>query len=193
VDEVGNVNARAFIIGASARGEVPTEVVDALAATGALIALDVQGFLRVAREGMLIADGWPEKVAVLPKVSVLKTDEVEAQLLTGEPDRRAAARRLAAYGASEVLITHSGGVLVHHDGVIHQAPLMPRVVRGRSGRGDTCTAAYVARRLTSPPHDALAWAAAITSLKLEAEGPYRRETSEVESLYTRIRELITSP
>ncbi len=186
VDEVAPINARAFIIGASVRGEVPTEVVDALAAKGALLALDVQGFQRIVRDRTLVSDGWLGKESILPRVTILKTDAVEAKLLTGESDRHAAARRLAAYGPREVLLTHSGGVLVCHDDVIDEVPLVPREVRGRSGRGDTCTAAYVSKRLSSSPADAVAWAAAVTSLKLETEGPFRREMSEVEALYTRL-------
>jgi len=187
VEEVAGIDARAFAIGASVRGEVPVEVVRHLVATGAILALDIQGWLRIAQDGILTSDGWPGKEAVLPLVTVFKTDAVEAKLLTGEDDRYEAARRLAAYGPKEVLLTHSGGVLVHHDGVFHEAPWAPQAVRGRSGRGDTCTSAYLSRRLTATPAEAVVWAAAVTSLKLEAEGPFRRDLAEVETLYNRLR------
>jgi sugar/nucleoside kinase (ribokinase family) len=187
VDELAQVEARAFIIGASVRGEVPAEVVDALAARGALIALDVQGFIRIVRDGVLMFDDWPGKESILSRATVLKTDAVEAERLTGEADRHAAARKLAAFGPREVLLTYNGGVLICHDGVIDEVPLMPREVHGRSGRGDTCTAAYVSRRLSSPPADAVAWAGAVTSLKLETEGPFRRELYEVETLYEKLK------
>ena len=186
VEEVANLQAKAIVIGASVRGEVPTEVVEVLAAKGGILALDVQGFLRIVRDGIMVSDGWPSKEAILRRVTVLKTDAVEAKLITGESDRHAAAKRLAAYGPREVLLTHGGGVLVYHDGVFDEAPFVPESVRGRSGRGDTCTAAYVSRRLTAPPADAVRWAAAVTSLKLEAEGPFRREQAEVEALYRRL-------
>ena len=39
-----------------------------------------------------------------------------------------------------------------------------------------------ARRLTASPAEATIWAAAVTSLKMEAEGPFRREINEVEEL-----------
>ncbi len=186
-DEVANVQARAFAIGASVRGEVPAEVVGALAARGAIVALDVQGFIRVVKDGRLTFDDWPGKESVLRDVTVLKTDAVEAGLITGESDRHVAARQLAALGPREVLLTHGGGVLVLHAGTIHEAPFVSDEIRGRSGRGDTCTSAYLSRRLTAPPADAVVWAAAVTSLKLEAEGPFRREISEVETLYERLR------
>jgi len=186
VEEVKDLQAKAFAVGASLRGEVPTEVVEVLAAKGGILALDVQGFLRVVRNGILVSDGWPGKEEILRCVTVLKTDAVEARLITGESDRYAAARRLAAYGPCEVLLTHGGGVLVYHDGVFDEAPFAPEQVRGRSGRGDTCTSAYVSRRLAAPPAEAVRWAAAVTSLKLEAEGPFRREMAEVQALYDQL-------
>jgi sugar/nucleoside kinase (ribokinase family) len=189
IDEVANLQARAFAVGASVRGEVPTEVVQALAAKGAILALDVQGFLRIVQDGKLTADGWPGKEAILKYVTVLKTDAVEAELITGESDRNATAKKLAEYGPKEVLLTHNGGVMVYHDGQFHQAPFVSQELRGRSGRGDTCTSAYLSRRLTAPPEDAVVWAAAVTSLKLETEGVFRREMAEVEALYQRLRDL----
>jgi len=187
VNEIADLEARAYAVGASVRGEVPTEVVQALAAKGGILAVDVQGFLRIVRNGTLISDGWPGKENILRHVTVLKTDAVEAELITGEPDRHAAAKKLATFGPKEVLLTHGGGVLVYHDGVFHEAPWAPEAVRGRSGRGDTCTSSYLSRRLTAPPEDAVVWAAAATSLKLEAEGPFRRDLKDVEALYHRLR------
>jgi sugar/nucleoside kinase (ribokinase family) len=146
----------------------------------------VQGWIRTVRNGVLTFDDWPGKESVLKHVTVLKTDAVEAQGLTGESDRHAAAKRLAALGSREILLTHGGGVLVLTDGAFHEAPFVPQEVRGRSGRGDTCTSAYLSRRLTAPPSEAVRWAAAVTSLKLEAEGPFRRELAEVEELYRRL-------
>lgn len=188
VEEIANVDARAFAIGASVRGEVSTEVVAAIAAKGALVVLDVQGFLRIVRDGVLVADDWRDKQDVLRYVTILKTDAVEAELITGEKDRRVAARRLAELGPREILLTHSGGVLVYHNGDIAEAPFVPRELRGRSGRGDTCTSAYLSRRLTAPPEDAVVWAAAVTSLKLENEGVFNRTREEVEELYARLKQ-----
>ena len=187
VEEIANLDARAFAIGASVRGEAPTEVVAAIAAKGAMVVLDVQGFLRIVRDGVLVADDWRDKADVLRYVTILKTDAVEAQIITGESDRQLAARRLAEFGPREILLTHSGGVLVYHDGVITEAPFVPRELRGRSGRGDTCTSAYLSRRLTAPPEDAVVWAAAVTSLKLENEGVFNRTREEVEELYARLK------
>jgi sugar/nucleoside kinase (ribokinase family) len=192
-EEVQDLRARAFVIGASLRGEVGLAVIEELAKKQALIAADVQGFVRVARNGRLVHEAWPEKRAVLAHVDVLKTDAVEAEMLTCAADVRVAARMLAGLGPREVVLTHRDGVLVYAGGQFHEAGFfaaglvaagsVARAPVGRSGRGDTCVAAYVARRLAkNSPAEATIWAVAVTSLKMEAEGPFRRNVREVERL-----------
>lgn len=180
--EVEAVQARAFLIGASMRREVGLDVIEELGKKDALLAADIQSFLRVEREGVLVPAPWPEKEQVLAHLDVLKTDAVEAELLTGESDIRVAAQMIAGLGPSEVVLTHRDGLLVLADGQFHQAGWFPRKLVGRSGRGDTTIAAYVAKRLTAPPAEATIWAAAVASLKMEAEGPFRRDIAEVEDL-----------
>jgi len=180
--EVEAVQARAFLIGASIRGEVGLEVIAALKRKKALLAADVQGFVRVEHEGKLVYTAWPEKAQVLAYVDILKTDAVEAEMLTGEADIRLAARILADLGPREIVLTHRNGLLVYADGQYYEVNFFPRQLVGRSGRGDTCIASYMAKRLTSPPTEATIWAAALTSLKMEAEGPFKRDTDAVEDL-----------
>jgi sugar/nucleoside kinase (ribokinase family) len=115
-------------------------------------------------------------------VSILKTDVVEAERLTGAADIHRAARLLADLGPREIVLTHRDGLLVLADGQFHEAGFYPAALVGRSGRGDTCLAAYVAKRLTAPSDQATIWAAALASLKMEAEGPFQREISAVEEL-----------
>ena len=128
---------------------------------------------------MLAYKDWPEKELVLSNFDILKTDAVEAEMLTGRTDIRGAARLLAGWGPKEIVLTHRDGVLVFADGEFLDAPFRPQKLAGRSGRGDTCIASYVARRLCAGPRDACIWAAAVTSLKLEAEGPIKRTVDEV--------------
>jgi sugar/nucleoside kinase (ribokinase family) len=113
---------------------------------------------------------------------VLKTDAVEAELLTGKSDIKVAALMMADMGPSEIVLTHRHGLLVYADGQFHEAGFFPQKLVGRSGRGDTSVAAYVAKRLTTSPAEATIWAAAVVSLKLEAEGPFRREIGQVDDL-----------
>jgi sugar/nucleoside kinase (ribokinase family) len=181
--EVRTLEARAFLINASTRGEVGMDVISELRRKQTLLAADVQGFVRViSGDGTLKYDPWPEKRQFLPLFDILKTDAVEAEALTGESDREAAARAIAACGVREVVLTHRDGLLVLADGQLSEAPFRPRELVGRSGRGDTCIASYVCKRLTAPPGESCVWAAAVTSLKMEAEGPIKRTVSEVEAL-----------
>jgi len=183
MDDVAGIEARAFHVGPSVRGEVPAEMVRALAARGVFLSLDAQGYIRVVRDGELRTDSWPESREVLPYVGVFKVDATEAELMTGERNIHAAARRIAELGPREVLLTHRSGVLVWASGRIYEAPFVARSLAGRTGRGDTCTGAYMARRLQgASPEEACIWAAALTSLKLEEPGPFRRPIAEVEAL-----------
>jgi sugar/nucleoside kinase (ribokinase family) len=182
VSEVADVSARAFVVGASVRGEVTLEVIEVLRKKETAIAIDLQGFIRVVHDGRLVFEDWPEKEAILGKVDVVKTDAVEAELLTGESDKMIAAKRIAAMGPKEVVLTHRDGVLVYDGSRYHEARFHPKRLIGRSGRGDTCIASYMARRLGAPPGESLIWAAALTSLKMEAEGPFRRDIRDVEEL-----------
>jgi sugar/nucleoside kinase (ribokinase family) len=181
--QVHPIDARAFVISPSIRGEVPLDVIREVKDKGTTVGLDVQGFVRVAApDGRLEHRDWPEKSAVLALVDILKADAVEAAFLTGEHDVEAAARSLAQLGPSEVVVTHSDGLLVLADGEPHAVGFHPESLVGRSGRGDTCLGSYVARRLTLPPAEAAVWAAAVTSLKMETEGPFRREVAEIVDL-----------
>ena len=115
-------------------------------------------------------------------VDVLKTDIAEVTFLTGEDDMRRAAATLAALGPSEVLVTHTDGLLVLANGTFHEAPWLVEQIRGRTGRGDTCTAAYLGKRLTADPAEATRFAAAVTGRKLEAPGPFSGDIAEIERL-----------
>jgi sugar/nucleoside kinase (ribokinase family) len=180
---VANVSAKGILVSASIRGEVPLSVVEVLRSNASLLGLDVQGFVRIRTDkGTLAYEAWPEMSRVLALVDVLKSDAVEGEFLTGEKDLHAIARKLASYGPREIVLTHKDGLLVLADGKTYERPFLPQPLRGRSGRGDTCVGSYLSRRLSADPSDATRWAAAVTTLKLEAEGPVRRERADVEAL-----------
>jgi len=179
LEELPDIEARVFLIGPIMAGEVDLPLIKALARRGRL-ALDVQGFVRVRKGGELVFEDWPEKAEGLACVNVLKLDSAEAEVLTGQMDIRRAVKELAAYGPQEIVLTHVAGVLVYADGRYYEAPFRPKEVKGRTGRGDTCFAAYLGRRLTSSPEEACRFAAAVTSLKMERPGPFRGSLRDVE-------------
>lgn len=184
--DLAGVESRAWLVSASIRGEVSLEVLQALKSKGGLVGVDVQGFVRVVgADGRLHYTPWPEQRAVLALVDVLKTDAVEAEFLTGTADIHRAASMLAAQGPREIVLAHRDGVLVLAEGREYAAGFHPEALRGRSGRGDTCVGSYLSRRLTGSPAEATVWAAAVTSLKMEAEGPIRRPVADVHAMIAR--------
>lgn len=186
IDEVKDINAKAFVIGPSIRGEVPLEVIKKIREKDVLISLDVQGYVRVVNEdNVLVNKKWPDMEKYLSLIDVLKTDVVEARELTGEDNIRKAARILAKFGPKEVVLTHSEGILVYDGQNYYESSFCPERLVGRSGRGDTVIATYMARRLEASPREAIDWAAAAASLKMEAEGPFRRSKEEIIELLER--------
>lgn len=194
-EQVRGVDASAFVISPSIRGEFPIETVRELRTKDALISADAQGFIRVRRpDGRLEHVEWPEQAEVLALIDILKADIVEAEAMTGEPDIRRAARALAKLGPREVVITHRDGIVVLADGTMLEAAFHARSMVGRSGRGDTCVGSYVAARLEHPPEEAIRWSAATTSLKMEAPGPIRRRIEDIVELMQReYRGMTVSP
>ena len=173
---------RSAIIGTSLRGEVGLDVIRSLHERGVLLAADVQGFVRVLREGHLVYEPWEEMQATLAHVDILKSDAVEAEYLTGESDVQRAAEAFSAMGPREIVLTHRDGLLIYAEGRTYPLKFHARQLSGRSGRGDTCIGSYTAMRLSRPAEEAGYYAAALTSLKMETPGPYAGTREDVEEL-----------
>jgi sugar/nucleoside kinase (ribokinase family) len=180
-DSILSLNTRAASIGPSLRGEVGLDVIKALKDKGVKVAADMQGYVRVLRGETLVYEPWPAMAETVAYLDYLKTDAVEAEFLTGEKDIEKAAAFFARMGAREIVLTHRDGVLIHADGKFYHYDFHSESLAGRSGRGDTCIGTYTARRLDLSPKEAGAWAAAVTSLKVERPGPFNRPMSEVEA------------
>ena len=163
-------------------GDYPEEMLLACAEKGA-IAVDVQGFLRHAdaQTGEMFFEDWANKRELLPKITYLKTDAAEAEILTGTSDRAEAARMLHQWGAKEILITHNTEVLAYDGQTLCTCPIKARNLSGRTGRGDTTFAAYLNERLHSDMETALRVATATVSLKMETPGVLRGTRADVEA------------
>ena len=180
-EEIPDTRASVYVAAGIIAGEVELPLLQSIAQRGP-VALDVQGFVRVREDGDLVFRQWTDMEEGLSHVTYLKVDRAEAELLTGLTDLQAAARELAAYGPQEVVVTQSSGVTVFAGGEYYQAPFTSRVLKGRTGRGDTCFSTYVGQRMRSSPRDAARFAAAVTSLKQEKPGPWRGSLKEVQAL-----------
>jgi sugar/nucleoside kinase (ribokinase family) len=189
--DLPDLDAHVYMIVPIMAGEVDLSLLQWMAARGP-VALDVQGFVRVREADALVFKPWVHAALGLTAVTYLKADRAEAEILTGERDLLRAARALAAMGPREVVLTESAGVTVYAAGAIHRAPFTPRSLAGRTGRGDTCFATYVCKRLSASPEEACRFAAAVTTLKQEQPGPWNGDLDQVDALLTE-REASSQP
>lgn len=178
LEDIPEVEAKIFDLTGLFKGEIPPGMIEPLSAKGR-VGLDLQGMLRASSGGTFSWTDWPEKQKYLPRVTFLKADGLESRVITGAEDRREAAGILHGWGAQEVLITHSDEVILYDGLEIHSAPFNPDNLSGRTGRGDTCFGAYLARRLHHGAGQSLRYAAALTSIKMEHPGPFRGTRAEV--------------
>ncbi|MBM4398439.1 MAG: carbohydrate kinase [Deltaproteobacteria bacterium] len=155
-------------------GEFPDDLLPAARARAGVLAGDAQGFLRHVGdgEGRCSAHDWATKSRYLPLFDVFKADIGEATTLTGCDDPVAAAAAVRALGPRTVLLTHHAGVCVH-DGDCHEASFGPYSIEGRTGRGDTFTAAFLVASARMPIDEATRFAADVTSRKMQYAGPFR--------------------
>ena len=84
-----------------------------------------------------------------------------------------------------MMITRAGGVTVRCGDETCFARFTNRGLAGRTGRGDTTFGAYLAARVDHPPAEAVKYAAALVSLKMERPGPFDGTREDV---LARVRE-----
>ena len=147
-----------------------------------MVSADAQGFLRHNENGSLCFHDWKDKLKYLPYMDFLKTDAAEAEILTGLTDRTEAAKQLYAWGAKEVLISHNTEMLAYDGRELLTCPVKARNLSGRTGRGDTTFGAYLAMRMIGAGmEEALRYATACVSLKMETPGVFRGSRADVEN------------
>lgn len=161
--------------------EFDVEFVRGMKARGYRLSADMQSFVRqVDPATRHIAFGdVPDKARIAGLLDMVKLDVVEARVLTGTDDLDRAAELIEGWGCPETVITRGDGVLARVNGATYWETFTNRSVAGRTGRGDTAFAAYIARRIDHPPHESLKFAAALVSLKMETPGPFRGTLADV--------------
>jgi len=180
IDDIpNNINSQIYHFAGLISGEFDNEMIKFLHNKGK-VALDVQGFLRTVGENKeMVFKDWQEKMEYLPYIDYLKTDAAEAEIMTGTNERKKAAEMLFKWGAKEIMITHNKEVLIYNGKKRYICPLKPRNLSGRTGRGDTCFNAYITERLNKDIEDALLFASALVSLKMESPGPFKGTRDDV--------------
>ena len=178
-----------FILGSLLADDFPLDVIKHLHQIGRVV-VDVQGYLREVVGEEVRATDWLQKQEALQYVDVLKTNEYEMDVLTGEQDPIKAVHKLGQWGVGEVLLTLGDlGSFIYRrkeDTTTRIESFPPRKLVDATGCGDTYTMAYVYRRTQGAPvAEAGRFAAAVASLKLEHSGPFHGTVQQVQALLTK--------
>jgi sugar/nucleoside kinase (ribokinase family) len=181
IDEVPALDTRCLHLAGISDTEFDLDLIAGLVKRGYALSADMQSFVRqvdpVSRE--VVFGDVPAKQEIVRQLSRVKLDIVEAEVLTGTADIEQAALMFEEWGCPETIITRSEGVLARVDGKTYYEKFSNRNLTGRTGRGDTTFAAYLARRLDYGVGDSLKFAAALVSLKMEKPGPFSGTMEEV--------------
>ncbi|MDE7220736.1 MAG: ribokinase [Oscillospiraceae bacterium] len=179
-EEIPAADCRLYHLAGLLYGDFPNELIEFLHQKG-LVSADAQGFLRHNENGKLCFHDWADKEKYLPYMDFLKTDAAEAEILTGLTDRAAAAKQLHAWGAKEIVISHNTEMLAYDGKDLFTCPVKARNLSGRTGRGDTTFGSYLAMRMTGAGmEEALLYATACVSLKMETPGVFKGTRADVE-------------
>lgn len=181
VDHLKNVNAHIFHLGSLLADDFSLEVVKYLSTKG-ILAVDAQGYLREVRGEKVYPVDWTEKAEALKYIDILKVNEHEMEVLTGYKEVRPAALQLASWGVKEVLITlGSLGSIIYTENQFYKIPAYPpKEVVDATGCGDTYMTGYLyMRNKGASIEDSGCFAAAMSTLKLEASGPFCGTEEEV--------------
>lgn len=161
--------------------EFDLDLVRGLRSRGLRVSADMQSFVRQVdpETGRIAFADVTYKADLAGQLDMVKLDVVEAQVLTGTDDLEQAAMAFERWGCPEVVVSRSDGVLARVAGQTFWEPFSNRSTAGRTGRGDTLFAAYLARRLYERPREALRFAAALVSIKMERPGPFAGTVADV--------------
>ena len=153
--------------------------------TKGILAVDAQGYLREVRDEKVYPTDWTDKTKALKYIDILKVNEPEMEVLTGQTDIKKAALQLAEWGVKEVLITlGSLGSIIYAESKFHKIPAYPpKDIVDATGCGDTYATGYLYMRNKGASYEeAGCFAAAMSTLKLEASGPFSKTEEDVWNL-----------
>jgi len=174
VEKLGDIKAKYIVLGSLLADDFSLDVIKHLSKRGTLV-VDAQGYLREVRDQKVYAIDWADKLEALKYIDILKVNEYEIEVLTGIKDQHEACEKLAEWGVKEVLLTlGSYGSVVYADGQFYDIPAYePLTVVDATGCGDTYVMGYIYKRVQgASPREAGHFAAAVSTIKLQASGPF---------------------
>lgn len=181
IDYLKDAEAKIFHLGSLLADDFSLDVVKYMAGKG-FVSADSQGYLREVRDQNVYATDWTDKEEALKYIHFLKANELEMEVLTGHKDVAGAARKLYDWGVKEVLITlGSLGSVIYDGRTFHKIPAYkPREVVDATGCGDTYMTGYLYQRAKGADiAESGRFAAAMSTLKIEASGPFSGTKEDV--------------
>ncbi len=180
IEALKDVEAKYIVLGSLLADDFSLDVVKEMSTRGTLV-VDAQGYLREVRGDKVYACDWEGKEEFLKYIDILKVNEHEVRVLSGEDDLLLGAQRLVEWGVKEVLLTLGslGSYVVTADGAIAIPAYAPREVVDATGCGDTYVMSYLFKRVQGCGlKEAATFAAAVSTVKLEHSGPFTGTAAE---------------
>lgn len=184
IDKLQDISADIFHLGSLLSDDFSLDVFQLLSSRG-ILSVDAQGYLREVRGEKVYSIGWKDKLEFLRYVDILKVNEFEIESLTGYTDVKKAALQLADWGVKEVCITlGSYGSVIYADKTFYTIPAFPpKKIVDATGCGDTYSTGYLYKRCQGAGYaEAACFAAAMSTLKLERQGPFSRTETDILNL-----------
>jgi sugar/nucleoside kinase (ribokinase family) len=181
INDVPKLNSACVHLAGISDTEFDMALMKGLKSRGYSLSTDVQSFVRhvtPVTHDIEFTDVRNKK-EIAAMMDRLKLDVVEARILTGTDDLEKAGIMVESWGCPETLITQSQGVLARVRGKTYYEKFSNSNVSGRTGRGDTTFAAYLAWRLDHDVAASLRFAAALVSIKMETPGPFKGTLEDV--------------
>ncbi len=175
LDEIVKIKEKVVHVNPLWFGEFPEESLKIIRDRTEFLAGDAQGFVRVINNGKMIYKDWEKKVNYLKYFDLFKVDSNESRILSGKKELKEGLIVLKEMGAKIVLGTYSKGVCTYDGKNFYEAKFGEWSLEGRTGRGDTCTAAFMVALDRMNVKSATEFAARITTLKMCSPGPLKKE------------------
>jgi sugar/nucleoside kinase (ribokinase family) len=175
------IESRLIHLGALTDREFTMGFMRHLKERGFRLSLDMQNFVRQVdtKTGAIQFRDVPRKREIVGLADTVKLDVIEAEVLTGTQNMEEAARLVEEWGAIETILTCSDGAFARCKGKTYFERFSNRSSQGRTGRGDTTTGAYLARRVDHTVQESLRFAVALASIKMETPGPFRGSLEDI--------------
>lgn len=179
-NDLRDINAKYVILGSLLAEDFSIEIFEHFHRKS-ILAVDAQGFLRSVRNQHVYDTDWSWKKEALKHTDILKINQREGEILTGESDMETICAKLAEWGVREILLTLGDkGSLIFRDGIVHRiAASHTDAVIDTTGCGDTYMMGYIFQRtLGADIQQAGQFASVVSAMKLANHGPFNGSYDE---------------